>query len=508
MFQKSYFKLLLLVLSVFIINSQASATLTRAGGMGIAPSNSSYVNNYSWVVNGLESRMYENPAYANDAKNIIFFEYDGAVSGGTEDYLGGITMSPISNLTIGLFSGLPVAGSIGVLNDTTSFAQQGDYTSGGAVTSESILNGVIADFDDVNLAIISSYDLDFLVIGLSFSYGTMFQNGEFTKTLDPANDTYVDNYNLSSSVIQAGLGGKMKLSSTMDVDLSTNMIMYGNKNTYDYKNDVNSSTGEGTYEADGSMDISVASRFSMLLGIHKLHARVALDMQNRSTTGTSSERSNFDPYTVTIHNETFERKGLNFSVGVADEIKFSKDALIFAGINFIRNSSEINYNGNGKIENYTGTTLTSTTNSYSTDPRAYTESNMQVTYLMGMEVKFLDNWKGRFGVAHNILFNQATEDTNETVNGGTGTVTDTIKNTTGVSNPSDTNVSIGLSYKMKNFTIDWIGNVDLFRDGPAIISGQNNNISTALAVTFNFDSLMSGNSSSTEEPAESKKKLR
>jgi len=114
---------------------------------------------------------------------------------------------------------------------------------------------------------------------------------------------------------------------------------------------------------------------------------------------------------------------------------------------------------------------------------------------MGLEAQMSENWTGRFGLTH-VMYDPTTNDEESTA--GTSSSSDSMN----LNEAAETSLHLGLSYKLGNFRIDWLANVDLFVRGPDFITGNSTErlgtgqddistpIATALAVTYNFDSLL------------------
>ena len=107
-------------------------------------------------------------------------------------------------------------------------------------------------------------------------------------------------------------------------------------------------------------------------------------------------------------------------------------------------------------------------------------SHLTSPLVFGLQGQLTENWTGRFGLSHNIYDETLVTEEDQTP------ATDTKTENT-ISIDADSVITIGLSYKLGSFSFDWLGNTELFKDGPYLISGTGNNFSTSFAVTYVFD---------------------
>ena len=155
------------------------------------------------------------------------------------------------------------------------------------------------------------------------------------------------------------------------------------------------------------------------------------------------------------------------------------NAKAFAGFDFTYTMFTYSYSGTDKSN------ATSDTEGYSGDA-----SSIRIPLIMGMEAKISESWTARFSLAHQI-YDPSYESSDNTLNSG-------LNKTSYASNEddsADTELNIGLSYKLGNFRFDWLANIDIFIEGPYILSGKispttgeaSTPVSTAFAVTYLFD---------------------
>ncbi|MFC1670958.1 hypothetical protein ACFL20_11245 [Spirochaetota bacterium] len=466
-------KALFVLVAVVLIIAPASATITSDSGLGLYEK--------PWMVDGLHSMIYQNPAYLSKNKNRMFYERLGFDNNGTN--MGGFIWNPISSFNIGVLLGHRVNNSIWNSKGDGSFFHVG--SGGTAYQPGSLDNATLSENnsslelrdpsggDDLrqqikqqDVAIVASYDLGNMAFGFSFSYASAWKSDNYNSL------TRDDKYTLSSSQYNILLGGIIDLGNTMILDFDVLYTYYDLENTY--KADDGGTGLEMTYEGDNAMDVKLGVGFNMnISNLQRLHFRVAYGFMNRSAKGTYNNNE------IDIANDNYKRIGNEIIFGISDEFRFSNNMMAFIGghLNFTMFSYE-----------YSGEIVEGTI----TPPDAYKADikSVSIPLVIGLQGNLSKNWTARCAVSH-IIYDMYISDI--TVGSNKGTINDNLSH--------DTEFTVGVSYKLGYFKFDWVLNVGIFVEGPYFISGKtpasigggesSTPVSGAFAVSFVFDSLLS-----------------
>ncbi len=502
--------ILLLLAGAIICAVPAMATSTRDMGMGLYE--------YPWFVDGLQSYIYENPAYLDRFKERAYAERIGIEDGRNQ---GGIIFNPAGKVTLGFHFGVPVDTNLwnttnvdGLFHvDTYSMCGKSKYvhsTSGQAMKGyqTELLDNTILDLKDPvdasypvtsglgstvspelreqlgqnNFSAMFAYDFGNFLLGADFRYATSWKNN----TLGDSTGPIKEEYNLVNTEYAAKVGAMIPVNAQVSVDVVGSFNLYSLDNNY-------SKTAPGinmdmSYGSKGSMDFGGSARVNYQMTTkHKMHFNVSYSMLNRTTEGSVKVRDtsvgapdiNGNYPNDAKATDTFERTGQIISLGVSDEYAIDSNVRAFMGFNAMFETLTNNYYGEDSIE------AKYNNNKYSKDYTA-----IKVPLIVGMEAKLSENWKGRFGVRQTIYQPLSNEGESATLMPG-DIVTKAPASVSEISS-AETDFSMGLSYKLNNFSFDWLANIELFTVGPNFISGkawtsqQQNPMAMAFAITYVF----------------------
>jgi hypothetical protein len=461
-----------------------------------------------WMIDGLQSYIYKNPAYLSKFTDQIFFVR-------TDQNSGGLIYSPMPELNLGIFSGVSLDNNVWNSNGAESFYHVGDYAvkangyqpvagnnpSGATVSlldpdGNSSTSPTASDYREAlnqqDASIIASYIWNKMAFGLGIGYGAAWSSDSYDQT-DPVATSQKDkeSYEFSSTQIDAIIAWLFAFNDKMCVDADVRYTQYLLGNKYDAS--LPGIKTNLTYESDGAMDIALAAGFNWDYSImHKLHTRIGYAMLNHSAKGTGKSSGNVDPDDDFDVAEKYDRKGMEINIGISDEMRFTTDTTAFAGFNFTMRSFNYSYSGTDK-------------NHATTDDEDFsgTASSMVVPLILGIETKMSENWTGRFSVTHNLWDPEysSADHTSADVTPATESSATADKDSTG-----DSQLNIGLSYKLGNFRFDWLANIDIFVEGPYIISGKSTTLpgtaSTPMSMAFAATYLFGG-----EEQPKAKKSI-
>ena len=506
------------------------ATSVRDMGMGL------YEN--PWFIDGLQSYVYQNPAYLSNYNDITFFERIGALDG---QNMGAIFYSLSPDMHIGIHIGRPVDSNIWASTDTESLYHSGNYEIHGAPVGGGYLptgylqydgyqlamvDGKVIDLMDPtegsryetatttsksdnvnellqrNVSLMASYKTGNLAMGLDLGYATSWSN---KRNNILSTTTENDEYKFINTEYDVTFGCLYNIDNRQSVDGAVGWTMYSINSTYE-KMVTGGYTASMSYKTDMAMDISGLVRYNMQLAKnHRMHLRAAYTYINHSTKGEMQiDAIDTVTYDTVGGEDTFSRTGQNIKVGISDEISFNS-IKAFAGFDIQYKMFKNEYSG--KDEDVIANSADKYTNELNT---------ITIPIIIGMETTHDENWKTRYGIMQRIY--QPVTNTGENI---TGMGSETNPNDYNGNSSSATDLFAGISYKRGNFSFDWLVNMNLFVAGPYFVSGKTATgtsvptaFSTAIAATYSFDSLVSGNNSDPEvnaaenvvKPAEEKTK--
>ncbi len=492
-------KIALLISTVLLCSASLYASTTRDQGLGLG--------NYSWGIDNLQGYIYENPAYLDNYKDIAFFEHSGLSDGLN---MGGVFYSPVRGFTFGLHFGYPVSNQVWNSKDKESLFHIDTYSMKGVSVvpysttplqnflgyqAALLENGEIIDLTDPvdgdypvgttagtakrnsltqrNLSAIFSYVFDNWGVGASFGYATSWTD---KKTGDVTG--YYDEYKFINTEYSSTLGGYFNFSSILGLDAAVGCKLYGLENTYNKRlQGVDTSM---SYKSSGAMDINASAQLKYsVTPVHKFHIRTAYQFLNRSTAGKMRiDNLNNTAYNVNAK-DTFDRKGQIIELGFIDEIKLSPTVKAFMGFNTEYETFSNKYSGKDAI------TLANNMDKYDSK-----KTTVTLPLLVGLEAAMSENWTGRFGLSQ-VVYKPFKNSGKNITNSRTSAVS--TPTTLDEDEGSSTTLNMGLSYKLGSFSFDWLANIDLFVDGPYMVSGKTTSVpmSTSFAATYSFDSLIS-----------------
>jgi len=477
-------------------NSFVFATGTRDMGLGLFE--------YPWFIDGLQTYIYENPSYLGRFTDKIYAERIGITDGKSR---GGVIYNPKGNFFIGVDLGLPVDTNLWNTTAVDSLFHVDVYSAKGvskythSVSPQAmkayqveLLDKSILDLKDPvdasevvgaaitspnlreplnqrNLSLLLSYNFNKFSLGWYAGYATSWKQ---KRNSDSATNSH-EEYNLINAEYSTKLGINIVFNNKVSSDIAGYFYLYQLDNNYmqrkpgiDY---------DMSYKSKGAMDFGGNVRLNYAMTQNqKIHFYVNYAMLNRSTEGKMLITDTGTPANNCDAQDTFERKGQKIGVGVSDEISVNEGMVVYIG--FLTNAElfENNYYGKDAI------TPANNVDKYNLEYKA-----IEVPIIVGLEAKLSENWKGRFGVVQKI-YKPLTQDGKNITGQGTKTSPTSINETAS----STSTLNVGLSYKLDNFTFDWLMNVELFTVGPYIVSGKawtsgnENPLAFAFAATYNF----------------------
>ncbi len=496
--------ILLLLAGAVAFSVPSMATTTRDMGMGLYE--------YPWFVDGLQSYIYENPAYLDRFKERAYAERIGIEDGRNQ---GGIIFNPAGKVTLGFHFGVPVDTNLWNTTNVDGLFHVDTYYVHGRTRTENagntkylhsvsgqklggyqveLLDATILDLKDPvdasfpvgtdvtspelrehlgqnNFSAMIAYDFGNFLLGADFGYATSWKNNKLGDSADKADEEY----NLVNTEYSVKVGAMIPINAQVSVDVVGNVNIYSLDNNYSKSApgvEVNMS-----YASKGAMDFGGSARVNYQMTTkHKMHFHVGYTMLNRTTEG-SMTITDPDPLNYNVDaSDTFERTGQIIELGISDEYIIDTNVRAFMGFNTMIETLKNNYYGE---------------NSYlavnNVDKYSKEYSAIKVPLIVGMEAKLTENWKGRFGVLQTIYQPLSNEGKSITDQGNTTTPASVNEISS-----AETAFSLGLSYKLNNFTFDWLANIELFTVGPNFISGkawtsqQQNPMAMAFAITYVF----------------------
>lgn len=484
------------VLMMVLINSIVFATGTRDMGLGLFE--------YPWFIDGLQTYIYENPSYLGKFADIIYAERIGIIDGESR---GGVIYNPKGNFFIGVDLGLPVDTSLWNTTDVNSLFHIDIYSAKGVskyIHSASsqpmkayqveLLDKSILDLKDPvdaseivgtattspnlreplkqkNLSMLLSFNFNKFSLGWYAGYATSWKQKRDSNSATNSHEEY----NLINAEYSTKLGINITFNNKFSTDIASFFYLYQLDNNYMQRKP--GIDFDMSYKSKGAMDIGGNVRVNYVMTQNqKIHFYVNYAMLNRSTQGEMLIKDSGTPAKNCDAKDTFERKGQMIGVGVSDEITVREGMVVYIG--FLSNIELFK-------NNYYGEDTITPANNVDTYTLEYKAINVPI--IVGLEAKLSENWKGRFGVVQNI-YKPLSQDGKNIISQGSNTSPTSINET----GSSTSTLNLGLSYKLDNFTFDWLMNIELFTVGPYIVSGKSwtsgneNPLAFAFAVTYNF----------------------
>ncbi len=482
------------------ICSSLYATGTRDMGLGLFE--------YPWLIDGLQTYIYNNPAYTGKFGDRIYAERIGIIDGYSK---GGVIYSVKGKLFLGVDLGAPVDTNIWNTNVVDSLFHLDVYSakcdskynhssSSQALNAYQVelLDQSILDLKDPfdasevvgtstvspmlrekltqkNFSALMSYEFNKFALGVYGGYATSWKHYRDSASATNAHEEY----NLINAEYSAKVGIGYIFNNKLNVDLASSFIMYFLDNNYmsrkpgiDY---------DMSYKSNNAFDVSAQLRINyMMTNDQKVHFYTSYAMLNRSTKGQmiiNDSNNNLNNCNAT---DTFDRKGYSLDIGASDEIRVNQNMVVYVGLMTTLKVFKNSYYGDDKIAP-----------ANNVDKYTLEYKRIEVPVVLGLEANLTENWKGRLGVVQKIYKPLSYEGEN-IINQGANKVPTTINEISS----SSSILYTGVSYKLNNFSFDWLMNVDLFTVGPYIISGKawtsgnENPLAFAFAVTYNFASTL------------------
>ena len=517
MLRKSLRILVALFACGMIFGINANATMTSSAGMSIGESN-------AWMVDGQWGEVFNNPATLGKFKNTAYAEnFDGV-------NMVGVVISPIEGLSICLPLGTTLGASspwawggnagtdagfefFNTIDPTTNGIFGGKATTAGTRTStgaetfdlaagtyDGSNNQAVISQQDVGAII--SYDLAELSVGVILAYSDASNKYDASSTSTVGAPTFSvaipialsDVVEFNSSQTTIGVGVDYALSESMKAGVFFKTALYEMDNKYSAKSAsiTDLSTTDMEYKADGAQDMSFGVNFAMgLTEKAKLHVMADYSMINHSTVATSYVK---DATGVVIDNtkDTYDKTASIIDLGLSAEINASKDTLCYVGVMARFTDAKFAFDGKDSTP---GTTTPNLNNGLAPTfgvPVDVKQSSFAMPVFIGCESKLSENWTGRIGGSQ-LLFDSSSNEVTATGSlasaAKTKVVKAAVKNTD--STGSTTSLTYGLSYQMGNVKVDWNNSTDFLFNPGSIIGTAPSSFSTAVAISCNFDSLMS-----------------
>lgn len=488
--------LVCVVLIMLLCNSLAFATATRDMGLGLFE--------YPWFIDGLQTYIYENPSYLGKFADKIYAERIGIVDGQSK---GGVIYNPKGKFFLGVDLGSPVDTRLWNTQAVDSLFHIDVYSAKGvskythSVSGQvmkpyqvELLDESILDLKDPvdasdlvgtsttspvlreplnqkNFSMLLSYEFNKFSLGWYAGYATSWKQKRNSDSSANAHEEY----NLINAEYSTKLGIAFKFNNKVSSDIAAYFFMYQLDNNYMQRKP--GIDFDMSYKSKGAMDFGGNVRLNYAMtNNQKIHLYINYDLLNRSTEGKMLVNDTGTPANNCDANDTFERKGQKIGIGVSDEISVNEGMVVYIGFLTNMEMFKNNYFGEDTI------TPANNVDKYSLEYKA-----IEVPIIVGLEAKLSENWKGRFGIVQKI-YKPLTQDGTNITGQGANTAPTSINETSS----STSTVNLGLSYKLDNFTFDWLMNVELFTVGPYVISGKawtsgnENPLAFAFAVTYNF----------------------
>lgn len=298
MTKKSIFVCIFFPLVILLTFSKpADATDTRIKGMALN-------SDTRWMVDGLVTYCYDNPAYLTRMGKQVFLEF--ILNAGNLDYLGGILLKPGNLFNVGIFSGFKVG-------------DNGDAFNGDQYSN--LLDGVAPvglSLTDQYFSILAAFKIRRFSLGLKFGWtGSSYESSSGLKE------------NAHAFII--GLGSYFRIKGRYSLEINPEITIYWVEIYFDVN-------GNNILESDGSLDLKLPFRLNVNFSSKNiLHVMFAFSYLDRSTKDKASN--------------SWERSGYKILVGLSNEWHVSNKVLVMLGLNMDYYKKEYSPSGGSKDEN-------------------------------------------------------------------------------------------------------------------------------------------------------------
>lgn len=335
------------------------------------------------------------------------------------------------------------------------------------VSNVMLFPGTLLHYKDLAITEMRSlYDNEVYTIGIHMGYNTM------------ASGFYI-NQPINSSLLQAGIGEFSSNGITLGSELNNAYVFMFGMPLAGFDAGFGLMTA-GTSQDNGTLE-ETATYFAVLAGVSndRLDAGVKVELPSIEHNVDGGDKTEFSGFGLSAqgryhlmtlsgskiiplaefgmasagykNGQETDFSGTMFRAGVAVEKAINEDNLLVVGLEAFGYSS---IEGNDKTAESKTTTTTTTL------PGIY----------IGIESRMADWLIGRVGARHtNVSETTKVTDADDTVVDGS-----TFK------------VNLGLGMEFGNFLLDFAINEGIIFDGPNILSGQANNLSSRISITYDF----------------------
>lgn len=418
----------------------AEASWVRLDGMGLNgdsitlnETGSIQKTSTYWMVQKDTSEIGINPA------QLMMF---GQFAWVTTSEKGGISIKLMDTIAIYIMTESKVTpNAFTIMTDTSYGTAPLAYTNNIATP----LNGGTA-LDTRQISAVAGYDMGSIKIGAALGYSSTWQAEEG----ESAGISSKDDYNRSEIFLKAG--ANIDLGRGMDVDSAVSVTRLSLKNTSTL-----TGTDDESYKSTGMPCIGLVGRLNMDMSEKiKLHSYLRWDMLDYSAKAETGDDT-----------DKFDRTANLIVLGASDEMKVNGSANVLLGGQIEYTMAKFDCSGD--------------VNGVADDKLTIDKTLVRVPVVFAVESQIFENITARFGANYEIC-NISKADATHTVAGAddTGTIT----------NKYDTNgaASMGLSWTIGKFLLEWNLNKDILQDGPYFLSGvtSTTGLSTDFMVLYQF----------------------
>jgi hypothetical protein len=261
---------------------------------------------------------------------------------------------------------------------------------------------------------------------------------------------YTEENENSNLEYKVKVGAAVGITSSMSIDAA---FCFGQAMTETSgRNQFDATLGKFTYESIPLVyDLYVYARFNWQFAeTQNLHVYVKYSGADHSTNYSDDLGTDLD----------FERTQHKLQFGISDEMNFSKDSLVYLGINVLMDQRISEYSGK-----FGGKYSPLPASSRNASKLASDTTAWSMALHMGAEGKIIGGLIGRLGVVHDIMLYDVDNDSDDIAVGSSARYDTRTYN-------YRTTASIGLAYKIGQFMLEGTLNKALFTAGPNFISGN------------------------------------
>ena len=327
-----------------------------------------------------------------------------------------------------------------------------------------------------NLAMALAYRKRKSTLGFQVAYG-------FSKNLEEFFGLAEETQELWKSQLRLNFGLKVEnLSDLISFfDIALELKTFDLNNRYDGRVTTTTEKVSALVESAGAFEVQLMGR----LGLKKSKSNFWIVYSSITAfdfSSTAQAKSSVQPFIIdTIDN--FSRNGFNAALGISNRVKINKSVSFLIGSEARYSYNTLFYDG---IDN--GNSL------LALQPLSGNYYSLKLPLILAFEAQVSKSWVFNLSLSQNIINIPQGEFVEELTemfrsNQAIDRLTTLESSSRVVQGKSKTEMTLGLSWKISTIQIDWLTQLEIFREGPYFLSGESRKFSTSFGFRYSFSNL-------------------